>query len=154
MREESGCSCCWPVVIVARSHCQRQSGEGEHQHDNLERRAERAQTMVMLREVSANQRVLEGAPLAPGTQATLKKLRQRPSTLREPLNVEPSRQPETLIMLDHQAFLKSLKTARRGVAPRLSGMTADNVNPLLENSSDAESWCQVAELLFSRSHSP
>ena len=79
--------------------------------------------MVMLGEVSAGRRVLEGAPLAPGTEATLKKLRQRPSAPKEPLNVEPSRQPEALFMLDHQEFLKSLKTARRGAAPGPSGMT-------------------------------
>ena len=46
------------------------------QQDSRERRAERAQTMVMMGEVSAGRRVLEGAPLAPGTEATLKKLRQ------------------------------------------------------------------------------
>ena len=90
--------------------------------------------------------------MAPGTEATLK-LRQRPSAPREPLNVEPWPQPETLFMLDHQEFLKSLKTARTGAAPGPSGMTADHVKPLLENSSDAESLCQVARLL-ARGHIP
>ena len=56
--------------------------------------------MVMMGEVSAGRRVLEGAPLAPGTEATLKNLWQRPSAPRKPLNVEPSPQPETLFMLE------------------------------------------------------
>ena len=84
------------------------------QQDTLERWAERAQTMVLMGEVSAGRRVLEGAPLAPGTEATLKKMRQRPSAPREPLLAEFSRQPDSLFLLDHQEFLKNLKTARRG----------------------------------------
>ena len=118
-------------MIVARRHCQRQSGEGG-QNRTVWNAGQSVRRLVMMGEVSAGRRVLEGAPLAPGTDATLKKLRQRPSAPREPLNVEPSPQPETLFMLDHQEFSKSLKTARRGAAPGPSGMTADHVKPLLE----------------------
>ena len=123
------------------------------QQDTPERRAERAQTMVLMGEVSAGRRVLEGAPLAPGTEATLRKLRQRPPAPRTPIAAEFSRQPDSLFLLDHQEFLKNLKTSRRGAAPGPSGMTAEHVKPLLENDNDAGSLCQVAELLC-RGHIP
>ena len=123
------------------------------QQDTPERRADRAQTMVLMGEVSAGRRVLEGAPLAPGTEATLRKLRQRPPAPRTPIVAEFSRQPDSLFLLDHQEFLKNLKTSRRGAAPGPSGMTAEHVKPLLENDNDAESLCQVAELLC-RGHIP
>ena len=115
-------------MLVSRDCCEKALSASiqrrRTQQDSLEQRAERAQTMAMIGEESAGRRVLEGAPLAPGTEATLKKLRQRPSALREPLNVEP--QPETLFKLDHQEFLKSLKTARRGAAP---GTVRDDRKP-------------------------
>ena len=117
------------------------------QQDTPERRAERAQTMVLMGELSAGRRVLEGAPLAPGAEATLRKLRQRPPAPRTPIAAEFSRQPDSLFLLDHQEFLKNLKK------PGPSGMTAEHVKPLLENDNDAESFCQVAELLC-RGHIP
>ena len=52
--------------------------------DSVERRAERAQVLVALGEISAGRRALEGAPVAPGSQATLDALRdetRRPRTL-------------------------------------------------------------------------
>ena len=66
------------------------------QQDTPERRAERAQTMVLMGEVSAERRALEDAPLATGTEATLKKLRQRPPAPRTPIAAEilaPTGQP-------------------------------------------------------------
>ena len=150
---ESGCSCCWPVESVARRFCRHQSGEGRTQQDTPERRAERAQMMVLMGEVSAGRRILEGATLAPGTETTLRKLRQRPPAPRTPIAAEFSRQPDSFFLLDHQEFLKNLKTSRRGAAPGPSGMTAEHVKPLLENDNDAESLCQVAELLC-RGHIP
>ena len=62
------------------------------QQDTPERRAERAQTMVLMGEVSAGRRVLEGAPLAPGAEATLRKLRQRLPAPRTPIAAAFSRQ--------------------------------------------------------------
>ena len=54
------------------------------------------------------------------------KLRQRPSAPRE-LAAELSRQLDSIFLLDHQEFLKNLKTARRGAAHGPSGMTAEHV---------------------------
>ena len=72
---------------------------------------------------------------------------------RTSIAAEFSRQPDSLFLLDHQEFLKNLKTSRRGAAPGPSGMTAEHVKPLLENDNDAESLCQVAQL-FCRGHIP
>ena len=69
--------------------------------DTLERRADRAQSLTMVGEVSSGCHAMEGAPLAPGTQRTLEQLRdpvRRPTTPHAPLpeahqkalNPEPS----------------------------------------------------------------
>ena len=67
------------------------------QTDTPERRADRAQSLVVMGEVSAGRHALEGAPLAPGTQRTLDQLRdpvRRPTAAYAPL-------PEAL--LNHHA---------------------------------------------------
>ena len=46
--------------------------------DSPEKRAERAQMLVLMGEVSAGRQALDGAAVAAGTQATLNQLRQRP----------------------------------------------------------------------------
>ena len=56
--------------------------------DTPERRADRAQSLIMMGEVSAGRRALEGAPLAPGTRHTLDQLQdpvRRPTTPYAPL---------------------------------------------------------------------
>ena len=56
--------------------------------DSVERRAERAQALVALGEISSGRAALEGDPVAPGNQATLNSLRdesREPRALREPL---------------------------------------------------------------------
>ena len=54
---------------------------------------------------------------------------------------------ENLFNLDHDLFTKNLKCARRGAAGGLSGMTAEHVKPILDNTRDAELFCQVGEHL-------
>ena len=57
-------------------------------NDTIERKAERAQMLVMMEEVSSGRRALEGAPLAPVNDATLAQLRRRAEEPREPLPPE------------------------------------------------------------------
>ena len=105
--------------------------------DSVERRAERAQVLVALGEISAGRAALEGAPVAPGSQATLDALRdetRRPRTLREPLPEELSTfQPEITFCLDRDRFLHNLRCARRGAAPGPIGMAAEHLRPLLDS---------------------
>ena len=54
---------------------------------------------------------------------------------------------ENLFNLDHDLFTKNLKCARRGAAGGLSGMTAEHVKPILDNTRDTELFCQVGEHL-------
>ena len=112
------------------------------QTDTLERRAERAESLVLMGEVSAGRHALEGAPLAPGTQRTLDQLRdpvRRPTMPYAPLP-EPMlhHQAERPFELDKTLFLKNLKRARRGAAAGPSGVTTEHLKAVLSDSRDAE----------------
>ena len=55
--------------------------------DDPQRRADRAEALVQMGELSAGRHALEGAPIAPGTEATLKAFQdplKRPPTPRDP----------------------------------------------------------------------
>ena len=114
--------------------------------DTQQRRAERAQTLVLMGEVSAGRQALDGASLAPGTQETLEQLRRRQQVPREEVPRELT-QSENTFMLDHNMLTKNLKCARRGAAGGPSGMTAEHLKPLLDNFRDTELFCQVGEHL-------
>ena len=95
------------------------------QTDTPERRAETAESLVLMGEVSAGRHALEGAPLAPGTQRTLDQLRdpvRLPTVPHAPLP-QPilHHQAERPFALDKTFFLKNLKRARRGAAAGPSG---------------------------------
>ena len=49
--------------------------------------------------------------------------------------------------MDSIEFLTCLRSARRGAAAGPSGMTPDNLFPVLENEGDSEFLCRVASLL-------
>ena len=102
--------------------------------------------LILMGEVSAGRRALDGATVAPGTQDTLDQLRRRPQEPREPMPPELMRS-ENLFNLDHDLFTRNLKCAGRGAAGGLSGMTAEHVKPILDNTRDTELFCQVGECL-------
>ena len=80
--------------------------------------------MVMMGEVSSGRQVLEGAPLAPGTDATLRQLRRRPQEPRELMPPEINgRRPERPFSLDHHLFIQNMWSASRGGAAGPSGVT-------------------------------
>ena len=99
--------------------------------DTLEKRAERAQMLVMMGEVSAGRQAPVATPPA-SAQGT------RPPELRRSDNV---------FTLNHNLFSKTLKCARRGAAGGPSGMTVEHVKPILDSFRDTELFCQVAEHL-------
>ena len=107
------------------------------QTDTPERRADRAQSLVMMGEVSAGRHALEGAPLAPGIQRTLDPLRdpvRRPTSAYAPLpEALLNHHAERTFSLDKTLFLKNLKRARRGAAAGPSGVTAEHMKSVWVN---------------------
>ena len=113
----------WIERLIARrdSSCrarQSQSRRRRTQVDSLERRAERAEALVHLGELSAGRHALERAPPAPGndqTRAALTDATRRPQSLRSPLQDDLlSRQAEVPFQLSHESLLKNLKSSKRG----------------------------------------
>ena len=64
--------------LMQSEDCNEAASRGFHRRhravDNLDRRVDRAQSLIMMGEVSAGRQALEGAPLAPRTQRTLDQL--------------------------------------------------------------------------------
>ena len=117
--------------------------------DPVEHRAERAHNLIQMGELSAARQALDGDPVAPGNDATLRALRdpqRRPQAPRGPLAPELiGFQAAALVELEQDRLLKNLRSARRGAAGGPSGMTADHVRPLLDSERDAESFCRMCE---------
>ena len=120
------------------------------QQDSVERRADRAEALVCMGELSAGRQALEGAPVAPGNDRTLRELRnpvRRPPQLRAPLSEDlQTAQPQVPFELDQALLLKNFKSARRGAAAGPSGMTTEHLRPLLDSEEDCEKFwffCQA-----------
>ena len=60
-------------LIDAQAHQLSSRRRRRHRQDDEERRCDRARSLVHMGELSAARRVLDAAPLAPGTMATLRK---------------------------------------------------------------------------------
>ena len=65
----------WTQLLIASRECSDQACRSQHrrrrtQVDKIERRAQRAEALVQLGELSAGRHALEGAPLAPGNEET------------------------------------------------------------------------------------
>ena len=106
---------------------------------------------VCMGELSAGRQALEGAPVAPGIDRTLRELRnpvRRPPQLRAPLSEDlQTAQPEIPFQLDQGLLVKNLKSARRGAAGGPSDMTAEHLRPLLDSEADCEKYwflCQAS----------
>ena len=124
--------------------CRRRRREG----DDIQRRADRAQVLVQLGELSAGRHALEGASIAPGNQATLDALRdvrKRPPVPREPLPDDLFERRGPVFQLDHDIFAKNVRVARRGAAAGPSGMTADHLRPLLDSVADTSRFWRFAQ---------
>ena len=97
-------------------------------------RAERAEMLVQLGELSSARQALEGAAFASGNRATLNEwtdVARRPAVPQDPLlNDLVTFQPERGFELDKEKLLKNLRSARRGAAGGPSGMTTEHLRPL------------------------
>ena len=75
----------WTELLISSRECSEAARKGSirrrrTQTDSLEKRAERAQMLILMGEVSAGRHALDGAAVAPGTQDTLNQLRRRPQS--------------------------------------------------------------------------
>ena len=100
----------WTELLISSRECSEAAREESiirrrTQTDSLEKRAERAQMLILMGEVSAGRHALDGAAVAPGTQDTLNQLRRRPQVPREP--VPPELRSENLFNLDHDLFTRT-----------------------------------------------
>ena len=135
----------WGELLEEIPHCADQAASATRRRrrrregDDVQRRADRAQALVQLGELSAGRHTLEGASIAPGSQATLDALRdsrRRPPVPREPLSEDPCERRGPQFQLDHDLFAKNIRVARRGAATGPSGMTADHLRLLLDSVAD------------------
>ena len=133
----------WLQLLIESRDCaevasQVQRRRRRTQQDTPQRRADRAETMVQLGELSAGRQALEAAPIAPGNMRTLSALtdiERRPPEPRAPIPADIlNHEPESALELDQDLFFKSLKSARKGAAGGPSGMTVEHLRPLLDES--------------------
>ena len=118
--------------------------------ESVERRAERAQQLANLGELSSARLALEGSALAPGNLATLRSLTnpaRRPARPREPVPQSVTDHRAGVFSLDSEGFLRNLRVSKKGAAGGLSGMTVEHLRPLLERPADAELLCSLGQEL-------
>ena len=117
--------------------------------DDVESRAARAEALVHTAELSAARQALDGAALAPETDATLAMLQnplRRPPSLRDPIPQEILEvEPGSPFVLDLELFARNIRSARRGAAAGSLGMTADHLQFFLESAPDTSSFSRAAQ---------
>ena len=88
--------------------------------------------------------MLESAELAPGTPETLRLLRARPATPRDPLPEDIlGHVPDVEFQLDSDRFKRNVRPAQKGAAGGPSGLTMEH----LDSPGDTQSLFVVSELL-------
>ena len=139
----------WLRLLEESQSCEAQAHQASsrrrrNQVDSLEKRANRALSLVQVGELSAARVALEGAEVAPGTLATLRvnNPERRPPRARQELSSEP----EVPFDLDADEFLICLRTARCGAAGGPSGKS-EHLFPILDNAHDSEALARVATLM-------
>ena len=91
---------------------------------------------------------MEGADLAPGTQATLTQMRQRTARPQDLLPPEIVHfEPASLFSLDTEKIVVNFCFSWRGTAGGHSGVTNEHFLPLHDNPRDMHLFFRVAELL-------
>ena len=115
----------WEDLLVASVKCSEEAGRLSRRQRRRDYQAVEANQVakalkfVQLGELSAGCQALEGAELAPGTTATLRALRNRPTT---PLDAIPELPRDlTVFNLDEVLFGKNVRSGRKGAAGGPSG---------------------------------
>ena len=146
----------WRELLEASRKCSHQAAvsrrrKNRRPEQDIARRVSRAASLVHMGELSSARQALEGASLAPGSEATLNALRdpeKRPQFPRHPLPRElvyPG--PEVEFDLDEFRFARNLRSAKRGAAGGPSGMTVEHLQPLLGHLRDLRSFIRASEQL-------
>ena len=154
----------WGLLLKASRKCDEDASVAHsrkrrrHSVDSeIQRRCDRAQELVQLGELSSGRQALEGASLAPGSEATFAQLTnptRRPPHAREPMpQVLMTHEPEVPFELEEMRFLQNLRSAKKGAAGGPSGMTTDHLRPVLDNVRDSHLFFTEAEQL-SRAYTP
>ena len=125
--------------------------------DDLAARAERAQALVMMGEISSGRQALSGAAVAPRTDHTLNLLtnieRRPPNPVRELPPEMLEFIPEVPFALDEKRFSQNLRSSRRGAAPGPSDMTSEHLRHLLSRPADLH-WLFRAGEQLARGEAP
>ena len=141
---EASRNCCHQAAVLRRRRNRRSE-------DDITRRVNRAESLVHMGELSSARQALEGASLAPGSDATLNALRdpvKRPRFPRRPIPQElVSLVPEVEFNLDDFRFARNLRSAKKGAAGGPSGMTVEHLQPLLGHPRDLRNFIRVCEQL-------
>ena len=119
-------------------------------HDDVQKRADKAMQLVQMGELSAGRLALDGALVAGGDGATLKAFtdqKRRPAMPRAPLSQSILEAQPEVFSLDEGLFVQSLRSSRRGAAAGPSGMTADHLQPLLDTARDTSLLYRFATVL-------
>ena len=116
-----------------------------------DRKAARAESLVLVGELSSARQVLESADPAPGNLSTLRALtdpENRPPVPRDPPPPEMlARMQDSPFQLDEDKLAQNIRKARRGAAPGPSGMTNKHFFTLLESEDDLSLFSQFAGIL-------
>ena len=133
------------IVAIAQRRGQRQQG------DDVGKRAERAQSFVLMGEISSGRQALEGEAVAPGTEATLNLLedaeRRHPVPLIEVPRGLMEHMPAADFGLDQDKIAGNLRSSRKRAGPGLSGMTSEHLRPLLSKPDDVHLLFRMGEQL-------
>ena len=133
---EASRSCC-NQAAVARRRRSRRGG-----NDLLASRVSRAEAL----ELSSAREALEGGTLALGSEAILNAVRdptQRPADLLpRQLSLPDGR---LLFELDERRFARNLRSAKRGAAGGLLGMTVEHLQLLLDHSRDPQRFFHACD---------
>ena len=94
--------------------------------DDVEKRAEKANTLVQMGKISFGRQALEGATAASGDLSTLTlEPRRRTASPRAPLPEELTERRSDPCSLDDDPFARNFRNARRRVVGRSTGTTFD-----------------------------
>ena len=145
------------MVVAASGQVSSRRRRRRQQVEDVERRANRALSLVQMGELSAGRQALEAAVVAPGTQQTLDLLQDSSRRPPHPRAAVPNHiaelQPEVPLDLDFTKFKECVHSARRGAAAGPSGMTAEHLKPMLETEVDSRHLYEVA-VGFARGEAP
>ena len=132
---------------VARTAAVRKRRRGLDQ----DRKAARAESLLVVGELSSTRQVLESADLAPGNLSTLRAFTDPEKRPPLPGEAPPrellARMPDTPFQLDEDKLAHNIRKARRGAAPGPSGMTNEHLFALLESEDDVSLFTQFAGIL-------